>query len=116
MENKRYEYRTPIHIIVDRLQVPETPHETERGHIFELSASGCRIETEVELEPDQLVRVSFVLPGGNVILNAAVRVVRILSRDKNRRTVAGRFENLSETDQYKIREFIVWKEAQEGRS
>lgn len=115
MENKRFEYRTPIQIIVDHLQVPGAQRIASRGYVRELSASGCRLETDLDLKPDQEILISFVLPGGNVILNARVKVIRILSGRRRPVVAAGQFLELSETDQFKIREFIVWKEDQENQ-
>lgn len=113
MENKRYEYRTPVQIIVDHLQTHAAAQApAPRGHIVELSASGCRLESPVPLNPGEEVSLSFVLPGGISIVSARARVIRSLHDKKEPRLVACQFEQLSEADQYKIREFIVWKEAQ----
>ncbi len=114
MENKRYEYRTPLQIIVDHMLVKngQSP-EASKGYIRELSASGCRFESGLLLKAGQEILVSFVLPGGLVILNARLRVIRVLKKGRKKSVVAGQFVNLSEGDQYKIREFIVWKESQE---
>jgi len=112
MENKRYEYRTPVQIIVDRLQLPsvELP-PASRGYIYELSASGCRFESPVLLKIGQELSLSFVLPGGYTIVNAKARVIRTTQDEKEPLGVACQFIDLPEADQYKIREFIVWKEA-----
>ena len=112
MENKRYEYRTPIQIIVDHLKPAPEQAGTVKGYILELSASGVRIETATPLAEEQEVLVSFLLVGGYTVLNARVRIKRVLEKTDEGQIVAGEFVQLPETDQYKIREFIVWKEAQ----
>lgn len=111
-QNLRGEYRTPITIIVDRLQFFGQP-TNHKGYIREISASGCRMEARLDFQPGHKVAISFVLPDGNVIVNAGVEIIRVLSRRKGLTQVAGQFLDLSEMDQYKIREFIVRKEAQE---
>ena len=112
MENKRYEYRTPVQIIVDRLQLSTAESQpASRGYIYELSASGCRFESSALLEVGQELSLSFVLPGGHTIVNAKVRVIRVVQDKKKPPKMACQFVDLPEADQYKIREFIVWKEA-----
>jgi hypothetical protein len=112
MENKRYEYRTPVTVIVDHVQVqtPE-PALAPRGYIREMSASGCQLESPVPLVAGQMISLSFILPGGHTIVNARAEVIRVLKGKKHAPLVACQFVKLPEIDQYKIREFIVWKEA-----
>lgn len=116
MDNKRYDYRTPIQIIVDHMQcaVEDSAEKSCHGYIMEISASGCRIESEQDLRAGDELTVSFVLSQGHSILDAKIRVIRPLGRDKDKKlfVAAGQFENLSEHDESKIREFVVWKEAQ----
>ena len=114
MDNKRYDYRTPIQIIVDHMQcASDSAERTCHGHIMEISASGCRIESEQEFHAGDEITVSFVLSQGHTILDAKIRIIRPLGRDKKLFIVAGQFVNLSEKDESKIREFVVWKEAQQ---
>lgn len=115
MENKRFEYRTPVQIIVDHLQVPvETGLDRLKGYIRELSASGCRLEVEAQLAAGQDLLLSFVLSGGNTVVNARVRVIRVLRTRRGVQTLACQFVDLPEADQYKLREYVVWLEAQES--
>jgi len=112
MENKRYEFRMPVQIIVDHLQaaVDESP-AAQKGYIREVSASGCRFESNLHLKPGQELTLSFVLISGYTVINARVRVIRQIREKHGLRVVACQFVNLSEVDEYKIREFIIWKEA-----
>jgi c-di-GMP-binding flagellar brake protein YcgR len=115
VENKRFEYRTPVQIIVDHLKVPagEQPAQV-KGYIRELSASGCRLEAQTRLSEGQDVLLSFVLSGGNTVVNARVRVIRVLTSRHGRQTLACQFVDLPEADQYKLREYVVWLEAHGG--
>ncbi len=116
MENKRYEYRTPVQIIVDHLKVPADGEPTQvKGYIREISASGCRLEAQTRLVPGQEVLLNFVLSGGNTVVNARARVIRVLATRRGRQTLACQFVDLPETDQYKIREYVVWLEAHAGQ-
>jgi hypothetical protein len=113
MDNKRYDYRTPIQIIVDHMQCTvDAPDRACRGYIMEISASGCRIESEREFHADDELTVSFVLSQGHSILDAKIKIIRPLGRDKKMFISGGQFVNLSEQDESKIREFVVWREAQ----
>ncbi len=114
MENKRFDYRTELQIIVDHMQCStESEGMNCRGYILEISASGCKLESETELKAGQVITASFVLAQGHSIVNAKIHVVRTLGKDKKYFIAAGQFLNLSENDQNKIREFVVWKEAQQ---
>ena len=113
MDNKRYDYRTPIQIIVDHMQCSsDSSVRACRGYIMEISASGCRIEAEQEFHDGDEITVSFVLSQGHAILDAKILIIRPLGRDKKMFSSAGQFVNLSEQDESKIREFVVWREAQ----
>ncbi len=112
VNNQRFEYRTPIQIIVDHVQMKPNQPSAGKGYIREISASGCRIESSLPLKVGQEILVSFVLQGGYTVMNARVRVIRPLRTHGGLQVVAGQFVDLPEMDQYKIREFIVWKEAQ----
>lgn len=115
MENKRFEYRTPVQIIVDHLQVPAgTGLDRLKGYIRELSASGCRLEVAARLAEGQDLLLNFVLSGGNTVVNARVRVIRVLRTRRGVQTLACQFVDLPEADQYKLREYVVWLEAQGG--
>jgi len=117
MDNKRYDYRTPIQIIVDHMQC--SSDQTERachGYIMEISASGCRVESEQEFHAGDVITVSFVLAQGHTILDAKIKIIRPLGKDKKLYVAAGQFVNLSEQDESKIREFVVWKEAQREKN
>jgi hypothetical protein len=114
MENKRYDYRTPIQIIVDHMQCSTGSSEMNcHGYIMEISASGCRIESETELQAGQDIMVSFVLAQGHSILNARINIIRTLGKDKKLFVAVGQFVGLTEYDESKIREFVVWKESQQ---
>jgi hypothetical protein len=112
MENKRYEYRTPVQIIIDRMLVKGEPSVTVKGFIREISASGCRIESPVPLQTEQEIMISFVLHSGHTILNARVKVIRVVEQKKGHCLVACQFIDLPEIEQFKVREFIVWREAE----
>ena len=117
MDNKRYDYRTPIQIIVDHMQCSGDAVERScHGYIMEISASGCRIEAEQEFHAGDELTVSFVLAQGHSILDAKIKIIRPLGRDKKLFIAAGQFVNLSEQDESKIREFVVWKEAQREKN
>ena len=111
VDNKRFESRTPIQIIVDHVQLHPDQPAAGKGYIREISASGCRIESNLPLAVDQEILVSFVLQGGYTVLNARVKIIRQLHARGGLHVMAGQFMALPELDQYKIREFIVWKEA-----
>jgi hypothetical protein len=116
MLNKRLEYRLPIDIIVDHVQAVSHPAVTVKGYIRELSASGCRLESAAVLTVAEDVLASFVLMSGHVIVNARVKILRELPGGKKMHLYAGHFVDLPESDQFKIREFIIWKEAQKEKS
>jgi c-di-GMP-binding flagellar brake protein YcgR len=110
--NQRFEYRTPIQIIVDHMRLQPDQPAAGKGYIREISASGCRIESALKLELGQEILVSFVIQGGYTVVNAPIRIIRILKPRQHLQVVAGQFVNLPEADQYKIREYVIWKEAQ----
>ncbi len=112
-EERRYEYRIPAEIIIDQLDHCDLKPGKFQASIRELSASGCRLQSSLELKIGQEFDISFNLEGGLRIECARVRVVRRLSH-RTHKVVAMEFMDLPEEDQYRIREFIIWKEAQEA--
>jgi len=115
VENQRYEYRILADLVVEDLELGCPGSQKVKGAIRELSASGCRLESSVDLKINQELKMSFQLAGEHYIQNARARVVRRLSQ-RTHKVVAVKFVDLPETEQYKIREFVVWKEAQEAAS
>lgn len=111
--NRRFEYRIMADLVVKDLEVTGNARKIQ-GQIRELSASGCRLESSEDLEIGQELLMSFMLDEQEKIDDVHAQVVRRLSQ-RSHRVVGVEFRNLSETTQYKIREFIVWKEAQEGK-
>jgi|GEM_PF-5596221 len=110
-DDRRLEYRILADILIHQLQLPGEQSKSAKGIIRELSASGCRIESDAELSMDQSLQLSFDLDAGHRIEQAHARVVRRLSQ-RTRKVVALEFLGLSEADQFKIREFVIWKESQ----
>ncbi len=112
-DNRRYEYRLQADLKVIDMALLVPISQPISGFIRELSASGCRLESSVELKVNQEIRLSFRLLGEHRVENVLVRVIRRLSQ-RTHKVVAVEFQDLSEQNQYLIREFIVWKEAQEA--
>jgi hypothetical protein len=109
-DNRRYEYRILADIVVDKMVVDAHKPLTAKAAICELSASGCRLETNMDLEVGQKLKLSFHLQQRVKIKNLQAQVIRRLSQ-RSRRVVALGFLGLLEEDQYKIREWIIWREA-----
>ncbi|MBN1595083.1 PilZ domain-containing protein [candidate division FCPU426 bacterium] len=112
-ENRRFEYRIMADLLVDNLDLKDAEVLRSKGSIRELSASGCRLESAVELKLGQEILLSFQLAGIHRVEQVRARVIRRLS-PRSHKVVAVEFVDLPETEQYKIREFVVWREAQEA--
>jgi hypothetical protein len=105
------EYRILADLIVENLRLHQPLTRRGKGAIRELSASGCRLESSLPLDLGQELVLGFPLEGGHRVDGIRARVVRRLSQ-RSHKVVAVEFMGLSEQEQYKIREFVVWKEAQ----
>lgn len=112
-QNRRIEYRLQADLRVLHFELPNAPEESATGVIRELSASGCRLESSVPLQVGQALTLSFKLLDGHQVDGVQARVIRRLSQ-RSRRVVALEFVGLPEAAQYLIREYIVWREAQEN--
>lgn len=111
-QHKRLEYRIPANLTIDHLGQCQDEPETIQATIRELSASGCRLQSSLDLELGQEFEISFSLIDNYRINCARVRVVRRLSQ-RSHKVVALVFLSLTEEEQQQIREFVVWKESQE---
>ncbi|MCD4813274.1 PilZ domain-containing protein [bacterium] len=108
--NRRIEYRIMADLIVNDLAFTGNIRKIQ-GLIRELSASGCRLDSSEDLEIGQELLMDFMLDEKEKIEQVKARVIRRLSQ-RSRRVVGVEFLELPEKLQYKIREFIVWKESQ----
>jgi hypothetical protein len=110
--DRRLEYRLLADLLIHRLELPADQQiQSVQGIIRELSASGCRIEAPVELLVDQELQLSFHLTEEHRMEHVRGRVVRRLSQ-RSHKVVALEFIDLTEQQQYRIREYIVWQESQ----
>jgi hypothetical protein len=114
-QNRRMEYRLQADLRLLHFELPGAPEESATGVIRELSASGCRLESSVSLQVGQELKLSFKLLDGHEVNGVRARVIRRLSQ-RTQRVVALEFVELPEAAQYLIREYIVWREAQEAAS
>lgn len=114
-DNRRYEYRLQADLTVIDMALPGPVSQPVSGFIRELSASGCRLESSMDLKVNQEIRLSFRLLGEHRVENVMGRIIRRLSQ-RTHKVVAVEFVDLSEQDQYRIREYIIWCEAQEAGS
>ncbi len=112
IENRRSEYRFEADFFVHSLKLPNAQLVRARGILRDLSAAGCRLESEVELEAGQELVISFDLTPDERLGLVRARVVRLISPSPAK-LVALEFLCLSDHDQYRIHEYIVWQEAQE---
>jgi c-di-GMP-binding flagellar brake protein YcgR len=112
-DDRRFEYRISADLVVEDLELDPPSPQKAKGSIRELSASGCRLESSMDFAVDQKMLMCFHLEGGHELKNVSARVVRRLSQ-RTHKVVAIEFVDLTESDQFKIREFIVWKEEQEA--
>ncbi len=111
-DNKRIEYRIPANLMIDGLDSCQTKPDSLQATIRELSASGCRLQSSLDLKLGQSLEISFNLTGEHHINCVKVRVIRRLSQ-RSHRVVALEFVDLPDEDQQRIREYVIWKESQE---
>ncbi|MCK5241808.1 PilZ domain-containing protein [bacterium] len=112
-DNRRLEYRIKADMVVEDLELDPPSSQKVKGSIRELSASGCRLESSIVFAVNQQIHISFHLEGGHELKNITARVVRRLSQ-RTHKVVAVEFVALTEEEQHKIREFVIWKEGQEA--